>query len=239
MSDFRKALFSVEPATLNLWVQGLFRQRHSGELPFHIGLSMNKSELRKLIRQQRRSLSKAQRQSASRGLLRQLRSAPEYLTAKRVAVYLTNDGEIDTQWLIQDLHQRRREIYLPVLHPLRKGHLAFIHYQKNTVMSRNRFGISEPSFSRNKAVSARFIRLICLPLVAFDDRGNRLGMGGGFYDRTLEFVHEKGKTPLLVGCAYDFQRISMLPAESWDIPLKLIATDASLHRLLTFTTPAD
>jgi 5-formyltetrahydrofolate cyclo-ligase len=197
---------------------------------------MNKSELRKLIRQQRRSLSKAQRHNASRGLLRQLRSTPEYLAAKRVAVYLTNDGEIDTQWLIQDLQQRCKEIYLPVLHPLRKGHLTFIRYQKNTVMSRNRFGISEPSFRHNKALSARFIRLICLPLVAFDERGNRLGMGGGFYDRTLAFTHKKGHLPLLVGCAYDFQRISILPAESWDIPLKLIATDTSLYRLLNVST---
>lgn len=186
---------------------------------------MNKQELRKLIRKKRRALTPAQRRQSGRHLLRQFSRSSEYIFAQRIALYLTNDGEIDTQWLIKDVINRGKAVYLPVLHPLRKGHLTFIRYTQDTPMKHNRFGISEPDFRRGTRVSARFISLICLPLVAFDTRGNRLGMGGGFYDRTLAFMHNKGQKPSLAGCAYDFQEVPLLPAESWDIPLTLIVTD--------------
>ena len=192
---------------------------------------MNKQELRRLIRKKRRALTPARRHQAGRGLKRQLKHSSLYLSATRVALYLTNDGEIDPHWAIEDLWQRGKEVYLPVLHPLRDGHLTFIRYTKNTPMRRNRFGISEPDFSRGGHVPARFISMIGLPLVAFDARGNRLGMGGGFYDRTLAFMSEPGQKPALIGCAYAFQEVPMLPAESWDIPLQYIATDTQLKRL--------
>ena len=73
--------------------------------------------------------------------------------------------------------------------------------------------------------------MIGLPLVAFDERGNRLGMGGGFYDRTLAFSRRPGQKPVLIGCAYAFQEIRMLPAESWDIPLQFIATEKGITSL--------
>jgi len=196
---------------------------------------VNKQQLRQLIRKKRRQLKPSERHRAGRRLLRQFSSRPEYLFSERVAVYLSNDGEIDPHWMIEDLWQRNKQVFLPVLHPLRKGHLAFIRYQRNTRMSRNRFGIHEPDFRYNKAVSARFLSLICLPLVAYDTRGNRLGMGGGFYDRTLAFTHNKGQKPRLAGCAYAFQEVKLLPAESWDIPLQLIVSDQEA-RLLSADT---
>ena len=192
---------------------------------------MNKKQLRQLIREKRRQLSTSERHSAGRRLLRQFTSCPEYLFSDRVAVYLTNDGEIETQWLINDLQRRGKEVYLPVLHPMRKGHLAFIRYQPNTRMRSNRYGISEPDFRYGRIIPARFLSLICLPLVAFDSRGNRLGMGGGYYDRTLAFMHKDGQKPALAGCAYAFQEVKLLPAESWDIPLQRIVTDERAIRL--------
>ena len=192
---------------------------------------MNKQELRKLIRKKRRALTPAQRHIAGRGLIRSLHHSPKYLSASRVALYLTNDGEIDPLWAIEDLWKRGKEVYLPVLHPIRKGYLAFIRYRPETKMRQNRFGIAEPDFRFNKRIPARFISIIGLPLVAFDSRGNRLGMGGGFYDRTLAFSRAEGQAPTLVGCAYAFQEVRMLPAESWDIPLQYIATDKQLTSL--------
>src|SRR5690606_20410008 len=75
-----------------------------------------------------------------------------------------------------------------------------------------------------------FVQLVCMPLVAFDQQGNRLGMGGGFYDRTLAFMHQPGQQPALLGCAYDWQKTTALAAEPWDIPLSAIATDQRLYR---------
>lgn len=187
--------------------------------------------IRRSIRQQRNQLSRSFRQQASRHLLRSLRQSPSFAFAKRIAIYLTNDAEIDTAVLLKDLQQRQRHIFLPVLHPLRKGHLSFIHYQRTTRMSRNRFGISEPDFRHSKSVSARFISLICMPLVAFDEQGNRLGMGGGFYDRTLAFMHQPGPRPALIGLAYELQKQPALPCEPWDIPLAAVATEKRLYQI--------
>lgn len=192
-------------------------------------LTNARKTLRRDMRRRRRAVSRADSSQAGRRLLHRFRRAPGYLSARRVAVYLPNDGEIPTQWLIRDLQRRGREVYLPVLHPLRRGYLSFIRYTDTTPMTRNRFGISEPDFRYGQRVSARFLSLICLPLVAFDGEGNRLGMGGGFYDRTLAFMQGTGlSTPRLAGVAYAFQRVGCLPVESWDIPLQMIVTDSEV-----------
>lgn len=187
--------------------------------------------IRRQIRRQRNQLSRSYRQQASRKLLHSLRQSDAFAFARRVAVYLTNDAEIDTSVLLRDLQKRNRQIFLPVLHPLRKGHLSFLRYDNNTPMTRNRFGISEPDFRRSKAVPARFIAQVCMPLVAFDEQGNRLGMGGGFYDRTLAFMHLPGSKPTLIGLAYELQKQPALPCEPWDIPLTAVATEKRLYQI--------
>lgn len=210
---------------------------HFSGTPPAVILPMNKSELRKLIRRKRRSLSPQQRRQAGHGLLTSLRQNARFCAAQRVALYLSNDGEIDTRNVIEDLWRRGKQVFLPVLHPVRKGHLSFIRYDSNTVMRNNRYGIAEPDFGRSKRVNTRFLSMVCLPLVAFDQRGNRLGMGGGYYDRTLAFMTQtpcgiadaKGQQPELVGCAYAFQQVPQLPAESWDIGISAIATDNEFH----------
>lgn len=191
---------------------------------------MNKSELRKLIRNKRRNLPLRRRQRAAHGLLSTLHQSSQFLAAPRVALYLSNDGEIDPQRVCEDLEKRGKQVFLPVLHPLKKGHLSFIRYSGKTRMKRNRYGIREPDFRYGKQASARFLSVVCLPLVAFDKRGNRLGMGGGYYDRTLAFMHQAGNKPALIGCAYEFQQLPQLPAEVWDIPLTAIATEATFRR---------
>lgn len=184
-----------------------------------------KPELRRLMRERRRHLSRAERRQAAQQLLHQLRQSRHFQHSRHIAVYLTNDGEIDTGPLIRDLQRRGKMLYLPVLHPLRKGHLSFLLWQRNTPMLRNRFGIAEPEFGRSRVMPVRYLQLICMPLVAFDAAGNRLGMGGGFYDRTLGAVRSAGQQPALLGCAYELQKVAQLPAESWDIPLTAIATE--------------
>ncbi len=190
----------------------------------------DKTAIRRRMRKARRNLSLSYRRQASRRLLHSLDQAGEFRYARRIAVYLTNDSEIDTSLFIRELQKRHKQLFLPVLHPLRKGHLSFLPYRHNSVMSNNRFGIPEPDFRRHKATPAAFMDVICMPLVAFDQKGNRLGMGGGFYDRTLAFMHRPGNKPRLIGCAYDLQKLTQLPAEPWDIPLQAIATENRLYR---------
>ncbi|QEM84226.1 5-formyltetrahydrofolate cyclo-ligase [Halomonas binhaiensis] len=197
-----------------------------------------RSQLRRELRQRRRALSAAQQKAASKALGAQLRSLPELLAARRVALYLPNDGEIDPRPLLDWLHRRGAHAYLPVLRPLANNALWFVRYDHNTPMVRNRFGIQEPD-TRHGAHPARrlpawALSVILMPLVGFDDQGQRLGMGGGFYDRTLAFTHPErgnpGPRPKLIGLAHEVQRMEKLPIASWDVPLDAIATDMRVIR---------
>ena len=190
---------------------------------------MDKTRIRKQMRKMRRALTPAQRVQAGRGLKRSALTSGVLLNSQRLALYLVNDGEIDPQQLIDQLQRMGKTVYLPTLHPLRKGALAFVLYNRQTRMIKNRFGIPEPDFRYGKRIHPRFLDTVFMPLVAFDQQGNRLGMGGGFYDRTLAFTRKPGKKPRLIGCAHEFQCLSAIPAEAWDIPLSAIATDVTLR----------
>ncbi len=149
--------------------------------------------------------------------------------ARRVALYLPNDGEIDPRPLIDWLERRRARVYLPVLRPLSDNRLWFVHYHAGTRMTRNRFGIAEPStrFGAHRAnrLPAWALDIVLLPLVGFDGDGQRIGMGGGFYDRTFAFARERRPRPALIGLAHDCQRVETLPTASWDVPLDAIVSD--------------
>tara|TARA_B100001063_G_scaffold136428_1_gene127561 strand:- start:342 stop:986 length:645 start_codon:yes stop_codon:yes gene_type:complete len=179
----------------------------------------NKRKLRTRIRKARRSLSALEQKKAAIQLQRQLSQSSHFKHAKHIALYLPNDGEVGTQPAIQQAWKNRQTVYLPVLDPIKKGFLWFVEYKANSIMRKNHFGISEPDPKFNKRISARFLHAVGLPLVAFDDQGNRLGMGGGFYDRTFEFCRRPGTKPKLFGLAHQCQRVDKLPTESWDIAL--------------------
>ena len=102
---------------------------------------------------------------------------------------------------------------------------------------RNRYGIPEPDRPIRQRIRAASLDLIVAPLVAFDIYGNRLGMGGGFYDRTLAFLKRRGswRKPVVVGVAYEFQKVQRLTAQPWDVPMHAIATDRALYP--TFPAP--
>lgn len=178
-----------------------------------------KRQLRAQMRNTRRSLSAIDRKHASIRLQQQLNQNPNFKYAKRIALYLPNDGEVDTHLAIKQAWKNGQTVYLPVLDPVRKGFLWFVEYKANSIMRDNRFGIAEPDIKFNRRVSAKFIQAVGLPLVAFDDQGNRLGMGGGFYDRSFEFCRQAGMKPKLFGLAHKCQRVNILPTESWDIQL--------------------
>ncbi|RTR05621.1 5-formyltetrahydrofolate cyclo-ligase [Halomonas nitroreducens] len=190
--------------------------------------------LRRDLRRRRRALSARQQRQAATRLCQRLHQLPEVRHAKRVALYLPNDGEIDPTPLMPWLRDRNARVYLPVLKPLTHNALWFVHYHHGTPMVTNRFGIPEPC-TRHGAHRARrrapwVLDLILLPLVGFDDHGQRIGMGGGFYDRTLAFTRRPGPRPRLIGLAHDCQRVERLPVAPWDVPLDAIVSDSRTLR---------
>ena len=108
--------------------------------------------------------------------------------------------------------------------------MQFGRVGRNTRMAPNRFGIPEPIDA--KPLRARQLDLLLMPLVGFDLEGNRLGMGGGFYDATLAFMRHRRvwRKPRLVGIAYECQRVDTLPHEPWDMPLDAVLTERQLYR---------
>ncbi|NRA60353.1 MAG: 5-formyltetrahydrofolate cyclo-ligase [Psychrobium sp.] len=184
---------------------------------------LKRNDIRQLIREKRQLLTEVQQHSASVALLQQvLNNLPTPL--KRVAIYLSNDGEINPNLIIEALWQQNVEVYLPVLHPFCDGHLLFLRYEKSSMMVANKYGISEPKLDVSLICPLAQLDVIFTPLVAFDAQGNRMGMGGGYYDRTLA----RNSHLLTIGLAHDLQQLPCIPSESWDIPLKKIITPSQV-----------
>lgn len=193
---------------------------------------MDRKSIRKSMRRLRNSLSNQEQNIAAEALRRNIQRHLLLRRNARVALYLPNDGEIDPRPLISALNKRSISCYLPVLHPTNKQRLWFFHFHKTTKMQRNRFGIEEPCIRSGKKIAPWTLSAALFPLVAFDREGGRLGMGGGFYDRTFAMTaHETlslyGRVKL-IGLAHHFQEVSKLPIEHWDVPLSAIATDKNV-----------
>lgn len=191
-----------------------------------------KQALRKQIRQQvrkaRQQLSAEAQNQAAEALVQQAQQFPELQHAQHIALYLSNDGELDTTQLLQYLQQQGKTLYLPVLHPFTSGYLLFQRYDAQTPMHLNKFGIREPKPDVTAIMLPALLDVIFMPLVAFDAQGQRLGMGGGFYDRTLSALPKTSQKPLLVGLAHQCQQVEQVPTEPWDVPLPLVLTPNQL-----------
>jgi 5-formyltetrahydrofolate cyclo-ligase len=142
---------------------------------------------------------------------------------------LANDGEIDPSTIVDICLKSSKKCFLPVIHPSKINRLHFARYRQNSQLIANRFGILEPSLRTTKMVPPWSLDLILMPLVGFDRRGNRLGMGGGFYDRTLAFTARgQHPAPRLVGLAYSFQELESISPQIWDIPVDHIITEQEI-----------
>ena len=178
------------------------------------------------MRRRREGLSAQQQLQAAKGLLDAVSGVPEFQSARRVGFYLANGGEIDPSPVTQLAARAGKACYFPVLHPLKYNRLYFVRHREGDRFNSNRFGISEPELRAHRTVPAWSLQIIFIPLLAFDGRGNRLGMGGGYYDRSLAFTRNKpGSRPLLIGLAHSFQQVDHLEASPWDIPLHGVATE--------------
>lgn len=189
----------------------------------------SRSEIRSRLRQQRRALSPAARLSAARHAARRLAATPSFRAARRIAFYWPSDGEVDITPLLQRAWACGKTCYFPVL--WRRNRLRFAACREGDLLTLNRFGIPEPALPVRRLVSALALDMVLVPLVAFDVHGHRLGMGAGFYDRTLarRARHIHWRRPRLVGVAYDFQQVAKIASAPWDVPLDGVITPQQWH----------
>jgi len=193
-------------------------------MSFQAQYAQQRQNIRNQIRQRRRALTPEQQQQSSLQIAECIAAHPRILAAQNIAVFLSFDGELNTRPLIERLWQLNKQVYLPVLHPFSKGNLLFLHYTPETPLVHNRFNILEPELDVRHVLPLGSLDVVLTPLVAFDSAGQRLGMGGGFYDRTLQNWQHRGPYP--IGLAHDCQQVEQVPVEHWDIPLPEIVTPA-------------
>jgi len=192
---------------------------------------IERQSLRTKIRQIRAQLSPAQCHAYSQQICEQLAKSWQVKRAERIAFYFPAGKEVDLFPLIEFAWAANKEVYLPVLGLRHTGQLWFVPFRPDDGLYLNRFGIPEPVHDkRHRKTKLRNLDIILMPLVAFDSRGNRIGMGGGFYDRTLanSQVTKGWRRPKRIGIAYSAQQIRSIPGEKWDIPLHAVATEQGI-----------
>ena len=184
-----------------------------------------KVELRRESRQVRAKLTNAKRDEASARICDTVTRAGYFRRSRKIACYLPTDEEVDTWPLIARAFSMKKQISAPILG--KNGSMGFRELHADSDLSPNQFGLLEPQ--GGGFVDPRCLDIVITPLVAFDASGNRIGMGGGYYDRCFAFL--RGRKiwvhPKLIGIAFDCQRVNSIAPNPWDIGLFRVITEAS------------
>lgn len=182
-----------------------------------------KMALRQTLRSLRNRLSLNYQQNASLKVCEKIKTLDQYRRARRIALYQAAQGEIDLSALWRSAPMQGKFCYFPKLNADKT--LSFLPATPTTPFEPNRFGIMEPAVDSSQAIDPGALDVMFMPLVAFDAFGTRLGMGAGYYDRTLA----NRPFPLLLGVAYEFQRQAFIVPQAWDIRLHATVTPQHVY----------
>lgn len=192
-------------------------------------MELNTQTLRKTLRQRRRQVSMlSHKQSESKTAYKLIKHSI-FKSSNKVGIYLHAFGEIHTQKIIDLCFLMGKQVYLPMICNMNQQ-LVWVKISRNQYynkrFSHHPLGMKEPMASRGFHVS--HLDLLIMPLLACDPAGTRIGMGGGFYDKTLATAPKK---PIRLGLAHDFQFITQtLHRETWDQPLDALLSPTKLLR---------
>lgn len=189
------------------------------------------TSIRKRIRKRRQALDQHYRHQSAIAACKLLSQTSCFRNARNIALYLPANGELSPLPVLQQAALMGKKCHLPVLHPLQQK-LWFAPWQAGQALGANRFGIPEPKLLRGDLPPPWALDLVLMPLVAFDKHGTRLGMGGGYYDRSFAYLKRRQyfHKPLLIGYGYDFQRLKKLKRNHWDIPIHMAVTEQQVHK---------
>ena len=186
------------------------------------------ASLRRTLRARRRAVPPADRKRAALRLALTVARAGWLKPGRRVGLYLPLAEEIDTHPLLALAQRRRCQVFVPRVTDYRRHRMRFMPLVGR--LRKGRYGILEPRGGAGRSV--RSLDLLLMPLVGFDAHGNRIGMGKGYYDRALAYLDTRRswRRPLLVGLAFECQRLPSLPVREHDVPLSFVVTEVNLHR---------
>jgi 5-formyltetrahydrofolate cyclo-ligase len=192
-----------------------------------VSAAPDRTGLRAELRARRRAIGAAARLAAAEALAERLLQLPFAPRSGYVAGYWAMDGEIALH--VWQLRLPAACVYcLPVLHA--DGRLRFAPWRTGDPLARNRHGIPEPEVAVTSLLEPADMALVVTPLVGFDMQGHRLGMGGGWYDRSFAFRHGRSvqsrpAPPWLVGAAFAVQQADAFTREDWDVTLDAVCSE--------------
>ena len=179
---------------------------------------MNKSQIRKKILRIRKKNNFKKLKINFKSLLEIFES--KNIKGKNIGGYYPYNYEVDVIEILKEFEKKKYLISLPKIKD--NFQMDFFEWSFYNPLVINEYGIPEPVSNK-----IRYPDVLLVPLVAFDNELNRIGYGGGFYDRYLERI-EKNKKVIKIGCAFSFQKINKLPIENYDKKLDLIITEKKI-----------
>lgn len=190
------------------------------------------NNLRQTIKRKRRQLEAVELRIASQRAAARVIKTSWFLKSNNIAAYIAVNGELDPLPIMQVAINMGKNVYLPVLHPFKKNQLMFCRWHPQDKMLLNRFSIPEPLVKATSLLATNKLDLVITPLLAFDDDLNRMGMGGGFYDRSFQFINRRQywRKPILVGYAHELQHVKTLANEKWDVKMQKVVTDKKYYK---------
>ena len=187
---------------------------------------MTNDELRQRNRKRRAAIAQDNLNEAAKKLCQRIIELPEYQQAEKIAAYFAVNGEISLAPVIDHALALGKKIYLPNLD---QKSLRFSPYFSEQRMRINKFRLPEPDVTDDEMLQPNELDLVLAPLVVFDANRNRIGMGGGFYDRSFSFRKQGADKPVLIGVAHELQKVDKLVPEVWDVQLDKVVTDQSVY----------
>jgi 5-formyltetrahydrofolate cyclo-ligase len=188
-----------------------------------INLDAEKSALRRKMRLLRQALVGEPRRAATAAFTTQALNSGWFRTGQCVAAYSAVASELDLTPLLQQLLARGLKLCLPVVDT--QGGMQFLRY-RGELLRPGAHAILRPN-PGNEVVAPAQIELLLMPLLAFDTLGNRLGQGGGYFDR---FLAQGPRRPHCVGAAFALQEVDAVPVDGWDQRLDAVITDRYSRR---------
>ncbi len=184
------------------------------------------NSIRKSMQARRSQLSARHLDKTGILLKNNLESNPLFIKCSKIAAYIAVGGEIDPNPIMKLARDLGKSTFLPII----SGELLrFAPVTSSTIMRTGKFKIPIPDYKEADLLSPENLDLVLVPLVAFDKNLNRLGMGGGFYDKSFSFRANNTNKPYLLGVAHSFQKTTSLLTQPWDIPMDQIITEERTH----------
>ena len=187
---------------------------------------LNKEEIRRKIKSRRDELQTYEVLKRSNEIIANLKKLPEFKEATNIACYISFNNEVYTHGLIKEYVNKKR-VFVPVIDRERKE-IILSHLKDWKELSSGAYGILEPRKEFLRIGRYGDIQLIIVPGIAFDEKGNRIGYGGGYFDRLLKKLKAKK-----VALAYDFQILKEIPNEEHDVRMDVIVSEKRILRIET------